>query len=137
MRIVADTNVLVSALLWTGAPHELLVVAETHGVSLYTSHALLEELTGVLSRQKFSARLRARDMTVEEVIAGYTKLAHVVLPDAIPPVIIQDPADDHVLACAATAGAAYIISGDPHLLKLKRYASSHILSPRAFLNALR
>ena len=49
------------------------------------------------------------------------------------PVIAKDPEDDAVLACALTARALYIVSGDQHLLDLKRYQAIHIVSPRTFL----
>ena len=68
---------------------------------------------------------------------GYVQLAHLVIPKPIAPVILQDPDDDAVLACAVTADAAYLVSGDFHLLSLSRYRSVHIVSPRAFLNILR
>lgn len=133
MRIVADTNVLVSALLWTGLPHHLLIAAEAGRITLYTSLPLIDELHGVLSRQKFAARLVARQVMLEEVIAGYIRLAHLVLPAPLPPIILDDPDDDAVLACAVAAEASYIVSGDVHLVRLKRYGSIHIVPPGCFV----
>ena len=133
MRVVADTNVLVSALLWSGAPHRLLALAETSRIALYTSPALIDELAGVLARHHFTARLNVLRVADEELVANYLKLAHLVLPIPISPVIVADPDDDAVLACALAADAAYIVSGDPHLLSLKRYHAVHIVSPRTFL----
>ena len=138
MRVVADTSTLVSALLWPGVPHRLLTAAEAGRVTLYTSPELIEELAGVLRRSKFAVRLGARGVTPEELVAGYLRLARIVLPQPIAPVIAEDPEDDAVLACAFTARASYIISGDRHLLDLKRYQAVHIVSPRMFLkNVLR
>jgi putative PIN family toxin of toxin-antitoxin system len=133
MRVVTDTSVLVSAMLWPGPPHEILVAAERGEITLYTSAILIEELEGVLWRPKFTARLDVRRTTVEELVGSYVKLAHVVQPDPISPVIIEDPEDDAVLACALTANAHAVISGDQHLRSLKRYQSIPIVSPRAFL----
>jgi putative PIN family toxin of toxin-antitoxin system len=59
MRVVADTNVIVSAMLWIGSPHQILVASEDVRLTLCTSPSLLRELTGVLSRPKFAPRLRA------------------------------------------------------------------------------
>jgi len=131
--VVADTSVLVSALLWRGLPHRLLVAAEAGRLTLYSSPPLIEELAGVLRRPKFAARLQARRATPEDVMAGYLRLARVVLPQPSAPVIADDPDDDAVLACAVAAQAPYIISGDHHLLNLKRYRFVHLVSPRTFL----
>ena len=106
MNLVADTNVLVSALLWTGLPHQVLLAAEAGRIRLYTSAALIDELVGVLARPKFALRLLARRTTVEEILAGYLQLAHFIVPAPMAPVILQDPSDDAVLACAVAANAA-------------------------------
>ena len=133
MRVVADTSVVVSALLWMGLPHRLLTAAEAGRIDLYTSPVLVEELAGVLIRPKFAARLRALRVTPEELVSCHVSVAHLVRPRPIAPVIVEDPADDAVLACALAAQAPYIVSGDGHLLDLKRYQSIHIVSPRTFL----
>ena len=133
MRVVVDTSTLVSALLWPGLPHHLLIAAEGGKITPYTSPGLLDELAGVLARPKFALRLSARRVSAQDLVAGYARLVHVVLPQPIAPVVIEDPADDAVLACALAARAAYVISSDPHLLRVARYHSSHIVSPRTFV----
>ena len=136
MRVVADTNVVVSALLWSGLPSHLVTAAEAHRITLYTSPALTEELRGILTRPRFVARLRHLHTTAEQVLAGYLKLAHLVLPSPLPQVVIQeDPTDDIVLACALAAQAHYVITGDWHVLRLKIYQNVQIVSPRTFLSA--
>ena len=133
MRVVADTSIMVSALLWSGPPHHLLTAAECGEITPYTSPVLLDELAGVLARPKFALRLSTRRVTAEDLVMGYARLAHLVLPQPIAPVVIEDPTDDAVLACALAARAAYIISSDPHLLRVAHYHSSHIVSPRTFI----
>lgn len=59
---------------------------------------------------------------------GYVELATLVTPMPIFPTILRDPDDDHVLACALTAGADLIVSGDKHLLELKSYQNIPILT---------
>lgn len=136
MRVVADTGVLVSALLWEGVPYRLLAEAEKGRICLYTSPVLLEELAGVLARTKFAIRLESLGTTIDDLLAGYASLAHLILPPPILPVILEDPDDDAVLACALAAQASFIVSGDSHLLNLGRHRSIAIVSPRAFANAL-
>ena len=137
MRVVADTNILVSAILWVGPPHQILLAAEAGQVSLYTSQKLIEELEGVLSRPKFSSRLLDRRVTVDDAVASYLGLAHLVTAHPIPRLIADDPSDDAVLACALAAQAAYIVTGDFHLLDLERYRTTHIVSPGTFIAILR
>ena len=134
MRVVADTNVLVSAFLWSGVPHRILISAEAHRVTLYTSPTLIDELVGVLERPRFTPRLRMLQVTAEELVIGYLKLAHLIVPSSIPPVIKEDPDDDAVLACALAARATYLITGDPHLLLVKAYQGVQIVSPRTFVS---
>jgi putative PIN family toxin of toxin-antitoxin system len=137
MNVVADTNVMVSALLWPGIPHRLLTAAEAGRLTLYASLALVDELLRVLTRPKFAARLRARRTSPEELIHGYLQLAHLIVPPPIPPVVKDDPSDDAVLACAIAARAAYLITGDLHLLRLASYRGVQIVTPRAFFLATR
>jgi putative PIN family toxin of toxin-antitoxin system len=71
VRAVADTNTVVSGLLWTGAPHALLIAARDAKLSLYTSAALLDELAEVLARAKFAKRVAASNMDVERLVLRY------------------------------------------------------------------
>jgi putative PIN family toxin of toxin-antitoxin system len=73
MRVVADTNVIVSAMLWIGSPHRILVAAEDDRLTLYTSPALLRELTGVLTRPKFASRLRELQVSASGVLSLTTQ----------------------------------------------------------------
>ena len=136
MKVVADTNVVVSALLWSGSPHQLLPLAEHRRISLYTSPALIQELAGVLGWAKFSPRLLALRISAPELVIGYVKLTHLIQPTSIARIIAEDPDDDEVLACALAARAAYLITGDPHLLRLGSYHATQIVSPRTFFAKL-
>ncbi len=133
MNVVADTNVLVSAFLWEGPPNHILVAAEELRISFYTSPDLLDELADVLSRPRFSKRIIALRTTSEDLVTGYARLAQVVVPTSMTPVVLDDPSDDAVLACALAAHALCIVSGDDHLLRLTHYQSIRIVSPRTFL----
>ena len=133
MRVVTDTNVIVSALLWVGVPHNILVAAEESHLTLCVSPVLLQELLGVLERPKFAQRLRDLRISAAELTAGYARLTHVVLPQRVPRIVATDAADDEVLACALAARAKYIISGDSDLLRLRSYRQIPILSPAIFV----
>jgi putative PIN family toxin of toxin-antitoxin system len=133
MRAVADTNVVVSALLWHGPPRQVLDRARTGQVELFTSAALLEELSDVLGRTKIAARVKATGTEPHELVAGYAALARLIAPEVVEPVIAADPDDDMVLACAVAAHAQVIISGDKDLLALKEYRRIRVLRAREVL----
>ncbi|MDT7542311.1 MAG: uncharacterized protein QOE33_2215 [Acidobacteriota bacterium] len=129
MRVVADTNVVVSGLLWRGNPRRVLDAARDGIIELFTSIALLEELEDVLSRERFALRLEAAKVTPRELVLGYVALATIVEAAPIEPVILADTDDDAVLACALAAQCEVITSGDSHLLDLKQYKEVRILTP--------
>lgn len=78
MRVVADTNIVVSGLLWRGNPRRPLDAARDGIIELFTSPPLLEELEDVLSRKKFATRREAANVTVSELVLGYAALATVI-----------------------------------------------------------
>ncbi len=128
MRLVLDTNTALSGLLWGGTPGRLIDAAEAGQVGLISSRALLAELQGVLSREKFVKQLAKRGLTVADVFDGHAALVTIVTPAVIAPTIMRDPADDQVLAAALAAQADLIVSGDAHLLDLKSFRGIGIVN---------
>lgn len=131
MRLVLDTNTALSGLLWGGTPGRLIDAAEAGQVELASSAALLAELQGVLSREKFAKQLAKRGITVADVFDGYAAMVTLVAPAVIAPTITRDPADDQVLAAALAARADLIVSGDAHLLDLKSFKGIEIVTAAA------
>ncbi len=136
MRIVLDTNVVMSALLWRGPPYRLLeaVRADAHS-QLYSSPVLLAELTDVLSRRAVTAQLARIGRTAREVLSDYLEAVELVDPEPLAPVS-RDPDDDHVLAAALAASADLIVSGDADLLVLETFRGIPILAPAAALERI-
>ncbi len=128
MRLVLDTNVVISGLLWIGSPRELLALAKDGRYQLFTSAALLEELTTVLERSKFKKKLAASGLTADEIVDRYALLAKLVRVGATQR-IVADPNDDVVIATALAAEADLIVSGDSHLLALKTFKGIRIVRP--------
>ena len=118
-----------SGLPWHGNPGKLIDAAQAGSLTLYTTAPLLAELHGVLGREKFAKHLHVRGLSATRVFEGYAALATVVVPAIIPPAIIDDPDDDAVLACAVSAKADLVVSGDPHLLKLEHHQEVPIVTP--------
>jgi len=132
-RVVCDTNIVISGRLWSGAPRQVLQLAEQDKIHLIASEVMLDELRDVLSRPKFAERLNLIAKTAEQVVTEYLLIAQAVEPAAIRPVIISDPDDDAILACAVGGAADYIVSGDKDLLALTAYENIPILSADQFL----
>jgi uncharacterized protein len=136
VRLVLDTNVVLSGLLWTGSPMQLLAAAQAGEADLFTSRALLGELYRCLARPRFARQIAVSGIDREEHFLGYLALATVLAPAPIEPVIVSDPADDHVLACALAARADFVVSGDSDLLRLGLFRNIPILKPAEVLARL-
>lgn len=128
MRVVLDTNTVISALLWGGTPYALIEAAAAERLELYGSSALLEELAEVLGRAKFAPRLQQAQRTVAQLIEQYRGLVELVQPEPIAPRVLDDPGDDQVLAAALAAQADLIVSGDDDLRRLGSYQGIPIVS---------
>ena len=137
MRLVLDTNIVISALLWKGSPHDLFaVVRGRRDIALYSSPKLLAELADVLSRAKLARVVSSSTQSPETLMGRYVSLVGIVVPVSVPPVVAADPDDDHVLACALAAQADLIVSGDSHLLRLGEYQSIPIVTAAQALTRL-
>jgi putative PIN family toxin of toxin-antitoxin system len=115
----------------------VLDFARAGSLQLYTTAALLAELDEVLQRPKFAQRLSLVGVTSHTLILGYAALARLVEPAVIAPVILADPDDDAVLACAVAVHAEIIVSGDSHLLDLKKYAEIPIVTAAQLLTRIK
>jgi len=128
MRIVADTNTVVSGLLWQGMPRRLIDRARQQAFMLCTSPILIAELANVLGRRKFERRQHDAGLTAEALVQDYARLAEVVESAPLPQPVSRDPDDDQVLACAIAAHANLIVSGDDDLLSLGSHQGILILT---------
>lgn len=127
VRLVLDTNTVVSALLWRGKPHTLVEATRTRPAALFTSPTLLAELADVLTRGKLAAAIAATRRTPPELFQRYRRLTTVIHPEPIPPTV-SDPDDDHVIACALSAKADLLVSGDRALLVLNPHQGIAIVT---------
>lgn len=129
MRVVLDTNTVISALLWGGTPKRFLDLAVEAGVEILASSTLVEELERVLIRKKFSARLAKRQVSAGQIIHAYRELIAVIAVTVVPAPKLRDPKDHHVVAAAVAAQAHLLVTGDRDLLELKDYEGIRIVSP--------
>lgn len=129
MGIVIDTNVLVSALLWHGAPHALLKKARMHKIKLVPSTILIDKFSDVTHRLKFANRLNRANRTPVQILRELQQLADVIVALPLPQPVCCDPDDDAVLTCALAAQVDCVVSGDADLLTMKSFMGMPIISP--------
>jgi len=138
VRLVLDTNIVVAALLWAGPPRRLLDQAiDDETLVLYSTPALIEELTHTLQYPKFVQRLSQYATTPAALVAQYTALVTLLFPSHVPHVIERDADDDHVIAAAVAARAELIVTGDRrHLLPIGSHQGIAILTAQDALALL-
>lgn len=133
MRVVLDTNVIVSSFLSpSGTPARVVDAWRAGRYELLCSDFILGEYAAALSYGRVRRRHGLESDQVLAQIENFRHLAIVVNPADIPAVIDRDLTDDNIVACAVAGAADYIVSGDRHLLDLRRHAGIRILSPGAF-----
>jgi len=132
VRIVLDTNVLVSALFFGGVPGRILDAWRDGKVQIVLSAEILEEYQRV-------GRLLAEDypgVDLEPFLALLTVEAEIVAAPPLPAPVSSDPDDDKFLACASAGRADVIVSGDRHLLVHDGWSGVPILRPRQFVDKI-
>ena len=133
MRVVLDTNVLISALLFDGVPERIFLAGLRGEIQLLTSASLLEELGRVL-KGKFKIDANSVVQTIELV----KSVTEVVEVESRAGVILHPDGDNRVLECASDGKADIIVTGDTkHILPLSKYKGTRILSPAEFVKFLR
>jgi putative PIN family toxin of toxin-antitoxin system len=131
--IVIDTNVVVSALLFGGAPGELIPLWEAGNIQPKASKEIIEEYIRVFAYPKFNLSEEEINFLLYHEILPYFEVVRVSRGRVI---IRDDPSDDKFIRCAKAGKASIIISGDRHLLRLKSYGKIKILTPSQFLKAI-
>ncbi len=129
IRAVIDTNVLISAFIAHGKPRKVLEKVFAGDIRLLTSPAMLLEFEEVISRDKFGFT----KPQIQRVVSLIIRTSEVIQPKTKITFVREDPDDNKVLECAVDGNAEYIITGDQHLLKIKRYGNIKITSPSSFL----
>jgi len=129
LKVVLDTNVLISAVLFGGNPRKILHHVIRGNVKLCISEQIIDELKRVLKRPKFGFSPEIIQLIVNELIM----LSEFIIPRIKIDVIQVDPEDNKILECAAEAGANYIITGDIHLLELQSFKEIKIVNPAKFI----
>jgi len=135
MRVILDTNILLSGLLSPlGAPAKLLEAWERNTFTLVACDALVAEFRDVASRPFFRARLRA---SLAELLAAGVRDFSLFCQDLPSGPVAPDPKDSYLLALAEASQAEFLVTGDKELLLLKQHKSTRIITPAAMVELLK
>lgn len=126
MKIVVDTNVYISALVFNKKIQELLIsLLEDHAVII--SSFIVEEL-----RKKLTGKFKLSSQEVDLILLQISNVTTMIIPQGNLPKVARDPDDNNILLLAEYAKADMIISGDSDLFNLKQYRSISIIKPADF-----
>ncbi len=135
LRVVLDTNVLVSGSLVGGGPSGRILQAARHKeFQILVCPAIIAEYREVMARPHIRHKYPLTTHVAPAVMEFLEVIAEMVFPTHIESVIADDPDDDILLACAVEGRASFIVSGDSHLKALGRYRGVEIVTPREFVS---
>lgn len=135
MKVVPDTNLILSGLLWRGIPRQIINLAHAKEIELYGSGETYKEFCRIVRYSKFRKYLSREIFTPQKLVIDYRVLVRMVsLFDNLTGVNIvrDDPDDDMFFRVAKACGAKFIVSGDPHLLNIEKYDSIRVVEPAIF-----
>jgi len=134
MRAVLDTNVLISGVIATGVPHELLLKGFDHEYGIVISVETLTEFRETLL--KYPERFHMDEDDVQKEVETIRYFAEFVDPQEDIAAVEDDPDDDKFLEAAVAGDVDYLVSGDRHLLDLDSFRGVEIVEPRTFYERL-
>ena len=132
MKVILDTNVLVSGIFFKGPPYRIFQIWKKGQIDIVVSHEILEEYRRVI--QDVSTQFPHID--ISNLFEMITLKAHFTLSLALHPQICDDPDDDKFFLCAISAPCKVIVSGDRHLLVKSGYGGVKVMKPRDFVEKL-
>lgn len=137
MRVVLDTNVLISAFVSrTGAPAQIFALWRSGDIELIVSPETLGKLTRVLSYPRVTRYLRYTPEQIESFLDLLRVGTEMIEAESTVDVTVvdDDPDDDKFFALARAAQAQYIVSGDKaHVLPVRQYEGIQVVAPATFL----
>jgi putative PIN family toxin of toxin-antitoxin system len=133
LRVVLDTNVLVSAIISNGKSRELLTRGIKNQFSIITSDLIVKELVSVLKRPKF----RTNEDEINRIIKALIKSSEIIVVKSKLEAVKQDPKDNIIIETAYDGKADIIVSGDRHLLTLKTFKGIRIMTVEGMLRSLK
>ena len=137
MRVVLDTNVLIASFVWRRRLAPIFDAVRDGQVTPCFTGTTFSELKRTLLYPKFEAQLLKNRTTPEYITRLLSSRAHFAHGAYAVTEIKSDPSDNHILACAVSAQAEVIVSGDKHLLAIGSYRDIPIVAPEEFMRKIK
>ncbi len=137
LKVIIDTNVAISGLLWKGLPNDILKLARDGFIEICSTKTIFEELVRVLGYNRFQKRFKELGLSIEDIVDYYEDIVGFYSENSKVDIIKTDDSDNRFIEAAIDSGSSIIITGDEHLLKIKEYRNIMILNPREFLEVYR
>jgi len=128
LRVVVDTNVYISAIFWGGKPRHIIDLGRDGKIQIFTSEDIEQEIL-----DKLMTKFGLNSDDAGRLLADFSTFTKPVRISRRIHVVKDDSDDDKFIECAAECGAEFIISGDKHLLKMKKYKGINIMNAATFL----
>ena len=130
MKVVLDTNVLISGIYFGGLPGKILEAWGARQFQLLVSTEILQEYLNVVERLAD----RYAGVEYEGILGLIIQNAELVQTSDLPEPVSEDPDDDKFLACALAGDSTTIVSGDSDLLNVSGFCGIKVLTPKAFVS---
>ncbi|MFH1649921.1 MAG: putative toxin-antitoxin system toxin component, PIN family [Candidatus Woesearchaeota archaeon] len=133
MKVVLDTNVLVSGTYWIGDSFRILELIDGGKLTLVLSNPIIQEYNRIISSNEIVEKIENKNLLVFKIVQSVIQKAKIVDPKERINFVKDDPDDNKILECAKAGKADFIVSQDKHLLKLQSFEGIRILKPSEFL----
>ena len=130
LRVVVDTNVYISAIFWGGKPRHVIDLGRDGKIQIFTSEDIEQEIL-----DKLMTKFGLNSDDAGRVMADFSTFTKPVRISRRIHVVKDDSDDDKFIECAVECSAGFIISGDKHLLKMKKYKGIAIVNAATFLKS--
>jgi len=131
-KVTIDTNILISAFVFPdGIVREIINLTIKKQIEIFISEKIIEEYIKILS-----GKFHWTDEDIKENLIFLKKIFNIIKTEKKIDIIKNDEADNRILECAITAGTNFILTGDKHLLNIKKYKNISILKPADFMRLM-
>jgi len=130
MKVILDTNVMVSGIFFKGPPYRILQIWKKGLFEIVISHEILEEYRRVI----YDLKDQFSHIDISQLFELITLKAHFTLSLAMHPQICEDCDDDKYFFAALASKTTVIVSGDKHLLDKSGYSGIKVFKPKQFLD---
>ena len=138
MKVVLDTNVLLSTIFWQGEANKVIENCKRKNIQIIVTDKILSEIIDVLNKEaKFQRFISNRNECVGGLIRAILSIAVLKKSKTKLEIIKEDPKDNIILESALDGKVNYIVSYDKHLLNMLEFRKIKILKPGEFLKLIR